>query len=151
MDLVAHCGAVNRGSYVLSLVLTDIASAWTEAAPIVVREGSLVVETLEPIPCAVRQGTALHDRCFSGITPAVFNEPNTASGPSGRRKHYLRGPEGLDGPRERGRSAGETEFEALPTDAIVLDQRIDHPCHLGGDGGASCRAASGPVCPRSES
>jgi hypothetical protein len=31
------------------LVLTDIASGWTEAAPIVVREGSLVVETLERI------------------------------------------------------------------------------------------------------
>jgi len=49
MDLVAHCGEVNRGSYVHSLVLTDIASAWTEAAPIVVREGTLVVETLERI------------------------------------------------------------------------------------------------------
>ena len=49
MDLVAHCGAVNRGSYVHSLVLTDIATGWTEAAPIVVREGSLVVETLERI------------------------------------------------------------------------------------------------------
>lgn len=44
-----HCGPVNRGSYVNSLVLTDIASGWTEAAPIVVREGSLVVETLERI------------------------------------------------------------------------------------------------------
>jgi hypothetical protein len=49
MDLVAHCGEVNRGSYVHSLVLTDIASGWTEAAPIVVREGTLVVETLERI------------------------------------------------------------------------------------------------------
>ena len=49
MDLVAHCGEVNRGSYVHSLVLTDIATGWTEAAPIVVREGSLVVETLERI------------------------------------------------------------------------------------------------------
>jgi hypothetical protein len=49
MDLVAHCGEVNRGSYVHSLVLTDIASGWTEAAPIVVREGSLVVETLERV------------------------------------------------------------------------------------------------------
>lgn len=48
-DLVAHCGAVNRGSYVHSLVLTDIASGWTEAAPIVVREGTLVVETLDRI------------------------------------------------------------------------------------------------------
>ena len=36
-------------SYVHSLVLTDIASGWTEAAPIVVREGTLVVETLDRI------------------------------------------------------------------------------------------------------
>src|SRR5215475_12189179 len=49
MDLVAHCGAVNRGSYVHSLVLTDIASGWTEAAPIIVRESTLVVETLDRI------------------------------------------------------------------------------------------------------
>jgi integrase-like protein len=49
MDLVAHCGEVNRGSFVHSLVLTDIASGWTEAAPIVVREATLVVETLERI------------------------------------------------------------------------------------------------------
>jgi transposase InsO family protein len=49
MDLVAHCGAVNRGSYVHSLVLTDITSGWTEAAPIVVREATLVVETLDRI------------------------------------------------------------------------------------------------------
>lgn len=52
MDLVAHCGEVNRGSYVNSLVLTDIASGWTEAAPLVVRDSGLVVETLERI----RQG-----------------------------------------------------------------------------------------------
>ena len=42
----------NRGSYVNSLVLTDIASGWTEAAPLVVRESGLVVETLDRI----RQG-----------------------------------------------------------------------------------------------
>jgi hypothetical protein len=49
MDLVAHCGTVNRGGYVNSLVLTDIATGWTEAAPIIVRESTLVVETLERI------------------------------------------------------------------------------------------------------
>lgn len=49
MDLVAHCGNANRGSFIHSLVLTDINTGWTEAAPIVVREGSLVVETLERI------------------------------------------------------------------------------------------------------
>jgi len=35
MDLVAHCGDVNRGSYIHSLVMTDIASGWTEAVPTV--------------------------------------------------------------------------------------------------------------------
>jgi hypothetical protein len=49
MDLVAHCGPANRGRYIHTLVLTDIASGWTEAAPILVRESTLVVETLEPI------------------------------------------------------------------------------------------------------
>ena len=49
MDLVAHCGEVNRGSYINSLVLTDIATGWTESAPLVVRESGLVVETLERI------------------------------------------------------------------------------------------------------
>jgi transposase InsO family protein len=49
MDLVAHCGDTTRGSYVHSLVLTDIASGWTECAPLVVRESTLVVETLDRI------------------------------------------------------------------------------------------------------
>ncbi len=49
MDLVAHCGEVTRGSYVHSLVLTDIASGWTECAPLVVRESTLLVEALERI------------------------------------------------------------------------------------------------------
>jgi hypothetical protein len=42
MDLVAHYGGVNHGSCVHSLVLTDIASGWTECAPLVVTwQGSL--------------------------------------------------------------------------------------------------------------
>lgn len=49
MDLVAHCGDVNRGSYIHSLVLTDIASGWTECAPLVVRESTLLVEALDRI------------------------------------------------------------------------------------------------------
>jgi hypothetical protein len=49
MDLVAHCGEVNRGSYINSPVLTDIASGWTECAPLVVRESGLLIETLEQI------------------------------------------------------------------------------------------------------
>lgn len=47
MDLVAHCGDVNRGSYIHSLVVTDIATGWTECAPLVVRESGLLVEALD--------------------------------------------------------------------------------------------------------
>ena len=38
MDMVAHCGNSLAGSHVHSLVLTDIASGWTEAAALIVRE-----------------------------------------------------------------------------------------------------------------
>lgn len=47
MDLVAHCGTANRGSFVHTLTLTDIASGWTECAALPVRESGLVVETLD--------------------------------------------------------------------------------------------------------
>ena len=49
MDLVAHCDGVSRGSYVHSLVLTDINSAWTECAPLVVREKTVLIEALERV------------------------------------------------------------------------------------------------------
>lgn len=49
MDLVAHCGKSVVGSYVHSLVLTDIASGWTECAAMVVREQSVVIQTLEQV------------------------------------------------------------------------------------------------------
>ena len=46
MDMVAHCGKSVAGSHVHSLVLTDIASAWTVAAPMVVREQTLITVTI---------------------------------------------------------------------------------------------------------
>lgn len=49
MDMVAHCGKSVAGSHVHSLVLTDIASAWTIAAPMLVREQTLVAVTIEEI------------------------------------------------------------------------------------------------------
>ena len=48
-DLVAHCGGVIAGSFVWSLVLTDIASGWTDCAALLVREGRLVVEALDQL------------------------------------------------------------------------------------------------------
>lgn len=49
MDMVAHCGKSVAGSHAHSLVLTDIASGWTEAAAMVVREQLLITLTVEEI------------------------------------------------------------------------------------------------------
>lgn len=45
-DLVAHSGPRSDGSFVQTLVLTDIASGWTECAPLLVREQTLLVAVL---------------------------------------------------------------------------------------------------------
>ena len=49
IDLVAHCGGSLSGSFIHSLVATDICTGWTEAVPLLAREQSLVVEGLEAI------------------------------------------------------------------------------------------------------
>jgi hypothetical protein len=46
-DLVAHCGESMAGSCAHTLVLTDIASGWTECVALLVREGNLIVDALE--------------------------------------------------------------------------------------------------------
>jgi hypothetical protein len=46
-DLVMHCGESMAGSFASTLVLTDIASGWVECVALLVREGSLIVDTLE--------------------------------------------------------------------------------------------------------
>jgi len=48
-DLVSHSGPMTRGSYAQTLVLTDIASGWTECAPLLVREQVLLTEVLDEI------------------------------------------------------------------------------------------------------
>ena len=45
-DLVGHSGPVASGSFVQTLVLTNIATGWTECAPLLVREQGLLVEVL---------------------------------------------------------------------------------------------------------
>ena len=42
-DLVSHSGPVARGSFAWTLVMTDIASGWTECAPLLVREQTLLI------------------------------------------------------------------------------------------------------------
>ena len=46
IDLVAHCGGTVTGSYISSLVVTDVCSGWTEVIPLLAREQTLVVEAL---------------------------------------------------------------------------------------------------------
>ncbi|MCY3813575.1 MAG: transposase family protein [Gammaproteobacteria bacterium] len=52
-DLVAHCGGTLSGSFVWTLVLTDIASGWTECVPLLVREARLVVDALDQLRSAL--------------------------------------------------------------------------------------------------
>lgn len=46
MDMVAHCGTKLVGTFVHSLVLTDVASGWMECLAIPVREQALIVEAI---------------------------------------------------------------------------------------------------------
>jgi hypothetical protein len=47
VDLVAHCGDQIGGSYTSTLVLTDVASGWTECIALLVRESALVVDAVD--------------------------------------------------------------------------------------------------------
>jgi len=46
MDMVVHCGTKLVGTFVHSLVLTDVATGWTECLAIPVREQTLIVEAI---------------------------------------------------------------------------------------------------------
>ena len=49
IDFVLHCGGPLSGSFIHSLVATDVCTGWTEAVPLLAREQSLVIEALEAI------------------------------------------------------------------------------------------------------
>ena len=46
-DLVSHSGPLPAGSFAQTLTLTDIATGWTECAPLLVREQTLLIEVLK--------------------------------------------------------------------------------------------------------
>jgi hypothetical protein len=46
IDLVTHCGPRAEGSFVHTLVLTDVVSGWTECVALPVREQALIVEAI---------------------------------------------------------------------------------------------------------
>ena len=80
MDMVVHCGKSTAGSYVHSLVLTDIASGWTEAIAMVVREQTLVTESVSDIrtklPFAVRGLDVDNDGAFINDTLVGYCRDN---------------------------------------------------------------------------
>lgn len=45
-DLVSHSGPVAKGSFAWTFVLTDVATGWTECAPLLVREQTLLTAVL---------------------------------------------------------------------------------------------------------
>lgn len=80
IDLVAHNGGVYIGSFIHSLVVTNLSSGWTEAltVPMLVREQSLVVEGLEAIsgvfPIPVRGIDSDKDSVFINETLVSYCE-----------------------------------------------------------------------------
>ena len=76
IDLVAHCGDNMGGSFVYSLVATDVCTGWTEAVPLLAREQSLVVAGLEAIaarlPFPVRGVDSDNDSVFINDTLTVY-------------------------------------------------------------------------------
>ena len=49
MDLVAHCGTNVAGTFLWTLVITDVASGWTECFPLLHRSGKGVVQAVEQL------------------------------------------------------------------------------------------------------
>jgi Integrase core domain len=72
VDFVAHAGTSVAGSFVQTMVLTDIATGWTECVPVVVRSGELVIEALAAaerlFPFAVRGVDFDNDSAFMNET-----------------------------------------------------------------------------------
>lgn len=75
MDMVVHCGERAEGSFVHSLVLTDVASGWTECIALPVREQALIVEAVDGLwarlPFPVLGIDTDHDSAF--LNDTLFN------------------------------------------------------------------------------
>ena len=72
IDFVAHGGGAVSGTFIYSLVATDVCSGWTEAVPLLVREQGLVTQGLEVIarqlPVALRGIDTDNDAAFLNDT-----------------------------------------------------------------------------------
>ena len=77
-DLVAHGGPSAKGSFVQTLTLTDIATGWTECAPLLVREQKLLTEVLSEVrkgmPFALPGFDTDNDSVFMNETVKTYCE-----------------------------------------------------------------------------
>jgi hypothetical protein len=77
-DLVAHSGPTAKGSFVQTLTLTDIATGWTECAPLLVREQHLLTEVLSEVrkrmPFALLGFDTDNDSVFMNETVKTYCE-----------------------------------------------------------------------------
>ena len=77
-DLVAHSGPSAKGSFVQTLTLTDIATGWTECAPLLVREQKLLTEVLSEVrkrmPFALLGFDTDNDSVFMNETVKTYCE-----------------------------------------------------------------------------
>jgi len=76
IDFVVHCGVSMAGSFIHTLVATDVCSGWTEFVPLLAREQSLVVEGLKvlfgQIPFPVLGVDSDNDSAFINDTLLAF-------------------------------------------------------------------------------
>lgn len=79
-DLVAHSGPRANGSFIQTLVLTDIATGWTECVPLLVREQNLLTEVLSHmrarLPFAILGVDTDNDSVFMNETVKDYCEAN---------------------------------------------------------------------------
>ena len=72
IDLAVHSGGPLSGSFIHSLVATDVCTGWTEAVPLLAKEQSLIVEGLEAIgqrlPFSIRGIDSDNDGAFINET-----------------------------------------------------------------------------------
>ena len=76
IDFVEHCGGVAEGTFVHSLVLTDVASGWTECVALPAREQTLVIEGFAQVraelPFAFHGVNSDNDSAFINDTVVNF-------------------------------------------------------------------------------
>jgi hypothetical protein len=81
VDLVAHGGSSTSGTFVQTLVLTDVATGWTECIPLVLRESGLVIEALgrtrELFPFPLRGVDFDNDSVFMNESVVEWCRANT--------------------------------------------------------------------------